>query len=292
MKKIVSVLLSVMLVVAMCCVGIPATATAAGNKATIHLIDFNGAQADPMNGDFSNLAGKGVNRGSFEFEVGDVVEVTMKLSSNAYDAISIAQGSIFMNQVSADPTSAEAFQTYTDTKNNTTVLTDASYDSATGQYVSNGKGSYYTVNTGDYGSDLTCPLRPMKAYTKDNAKWDVNSNAEMDQVSYILSNPQLDGIDVSAGYEFITFKMLVTEATECYMYSLLTEVLDTFLDNITGDDVEQTTTLKKVGHVELETPTEPETEAPTAAPTAAPTPAPTPAPTEAPTAAPTPAPTE
>ncbi|MEF2919381.1 MAG: hypothetical protein U0O22_02800 [Acutalibacteraceae bacterium] len=294
MKKIVSILLSVMLVVAMCCVGIPATASAAGNKATIHLVDFNGAQADPMSGDFSNLAGKGVERGIYEFEVGDILEVTMKLASSSYDAISIAQGSLYLNQTSTDATSDEAFQTYTDDKNNTVVLTDMSYDSVTGTYVSNGKGSYYTVNTGDYGSDLSCSLKPLKAYSKDNAKWDVNSDAEMDQVSYLFSNPQLDGIDISAGYEFVTLKMLVTEATECYMYSMLTEVLDVDLDNITGNDIEQTTSIKKIGHIEIETPTEPTepTDAPTEAPTPAPTDAPTVAPTELETEAPTPAPTD
>ena len=88
MRKVISTVLSAATVMSM--VGIAAIpVSAADSKATIYVSDFSGAVYDKEKSTQTQLANKAVDRGSYQFEVGDLVNVTVAYQSSNPTAISL-----------------------------------------------------------------------------------------------------------------------------------------------------------------------------------------------------------
>ncbi len=283
MRKIISIMLACMLVVVMCCVGV-STVSADSSEATIHVYDFIGEAYDRYADTQTQLDGKAVSRDSYQFEVGDLVNVVISIQSDECEAISGYTAHTFINQNSIDANTTDSFKDYTNDINNTVEISDLYFASESG---GNYKPGVFIVN--DLTNTLMQSLPQVAVADESSPYYDPDSDIERDKISYTGMNATSSGIKISSEKKIVTFTVQIKEATECYLYTAFEDVVDTSTDiNTVTNDINVKTTLEKVGHIDIEKPTE----APTLAPTEAPTPAPTEAPTKAPTEAPTPAPTE
>lgn len=237
MRKLISTVLSVATVMSM--VGIAAIPVSAANtKATIYVSDFSGAVYDKEKTTQTQLANKAVSRGSYQFEVGDLVNVTVAYQSSNPSAISGYVGHTFINQNSATPTSADAFKVNTDSENNTMVLTDKYYANQ-GQ-----NAGTYIVNEISGTMLMTAPESAVEGSTEEI------SNPLKDRVSYTASTGAKAGIPVSTEKNVVTFTVEIKNAATSYLYSTLEDAIDTSDEvNSVGENVSVKTTLTKVGHV-------------------------------------------
>ena len=283
MRKIISIMLACMLVVVMCCVGV-STVSADSSEATIHVYDFIGEAYDRYADTQTQLDGKSVSRDSYQFEVGDLVNVVISIQSDECEAISGYTAHTFINQNSIDANTTDSFKDYTNDINNTVEISDLYFASESG---GNYKPGVFMVN--NLANTLMQSLPQVAVADESSPYYDPDSDIEKDKISYTGMNATSSGIKISSEKKIVTFTVQIKEATECYLYTAFEDVVDNSIDiNTVTNDIKVKTTLEKVGHIDIEKPTE----APTLAPTEAPTPAPTEAPTKAPTEAPTPAPTE
>ncbi len=237
MRKVISTVLSAATVMSM--VGIAAIpVSAADSKATIYVSDFSGAVYDKEKSTQTQLANKAVDRGSYQFEVGDLVNVTVAYQSSNPTAISGYVGHTFINQNSATPTSADAFKVNTDSVNNTMVLTDKYYANQ-GQ-----NAGTYIANEVSGTLLMTAPESAVEGSTAES------SNPLKDRVSYTASTGSMSGIAVSTEKKVVTFTVEIKNATTSYLYSTIEDAIDTSDDvNSVGENVSVKTTLTKVGHV-------------------------------------------
>ncbi|MEE0930280.1 MAG: hypothetical protein UIM53_04720 [Acutalibacteraceae bacterium] len=287
MRKIISIVLTCMLVIIMCCVGMPAV-SADSSKATIHVYDFIGEAYDRYADTQTQLDGKAVSRDSYQFEVGDLVNVVISIQSDEYEAISAYTAHTFINQNSINANTTDSFKEYTNDSNNTVEISDLYFASESGEGYDPG---VFIVN--NLASTLMQSLPQVAVADESSSYYDPESDIKRDKISYTGMNATSSGIKISNEKKIITFTVQVKEATECYLYTAFEDVVDTSTEiNTVTNDIKVKTTLEKVGHVDIEKPTEAPTPAPTEAPTKAPTQAPTEAPTKAPTQAPTEAPTK
>ncbi len=277
MRKIVSIVLTVILVVAMCCVGISVSAIT--DKATIHVYDFYGAILN--NKDASThpeLADKGVQRDTYTFDVGDVVNIEVSYYSEVHEMAGSALGEIYVNQTSIDPTSKDAFKLSTDGIVDTVKFSDIYYTSDESDELKT-DGVYYSL----LGNGSMC--NPQKALEKYDEGWNSENDAYKDRCSYLILSPSEKGYSVATPNKVIKgITMVVTEASESYLYTALNGIVNpdiTISDGGIGEEMIVTTTLKKVGHVDIEQLTEPATKPATEPVTEIVTEAPTLAPTEA-----------
>ena len=237
MRKLISTALSATTVMSM--IGIAAIPVSASDtKATIYVSDFSGAVYDKGKTTQTQLANKAVSRGSYEFEVGDLVNVTVAYQSSNPSAISGYVGHTFINQSSATPTSADAFKVNTDSVNNTMVLTDKYYANQ-GQ-----NAGTYIVNEASGTMLMTVPESAVEGSTAEI------SNPLKDRVSYTASTGAQAGIPVSTEKKVVTFTVEIKNATTSYLYSTIEDAVDTSdAVNSVGENVSVKTTLTKVGHV-------------------------------------------
>lgn len=277
MKKIVSIALTVILVVAMSCVGIPVSATN-NDKATIYVYDFYGAALNDKNqSTHPELAGKGVQRDTYTFEVGDVVNIEISYYSEVQEFAASAVGEIYVNQTSIDPTSEDAFKPYTDGIVDTVKFSDIYYTSENREEP-RADGEYYSI----IGNGSMC--NPVKALEKNEEGWNSENDAYKDRCSYLVLCADENGYSIATPNKIVKgITMVVTEASESYLYTALNGVINPDItDSVHSleEEIIVTTTLNKVGHIDIELVTEPATEPVTESPTLAPTEASTQAPTE------------
>lgn len=291
MRKIISIALTCMLVVAMCCVGMP-IASADNSKATIQVYDFVGGAYDKYANTQTQLNGKSVNRNSYQFEVGDLVNVVVSLQSDECSAISGYTAHTFINQNSIDTNSADSFKIYTNDSNNTVEISDLYFAVESGEGYDPG---VFMINNA--ANSLMQSNPQVAVEDESSAYYDPESDIKIDRISYTSMNATNSGIKISSEKKVVTFTLHIKEATECYLYTAIEDAVDNSTElNTVANQLKVRTTLEKVGHVEIEKPTEPATPAPTEPVTPAPTEPATLAPTEpvtpAPTEPATPAPTE
>ena len=236
MKKIISSCLSVAMITTMCATTIiPAAAT--DNKATVNVYDFVGGVYNRDAATQSQLDGKAVSRGTYQFEVGDLVNVKTTYSSDTVSVISGYLGHTFINQVSVDPKSESSFLANTNSLNSTLQFDD--------RYFGDG------VFCENLTSGILFMSVPEVVYTdKTNPKYNEN-DLKLDRLSYNGINGSKKGIQLNDGKAVLSFTVLVTDNTECNLYTALQEVVDNseIVENVTTE-IETTTSLEKVGHIE------------------------------------------
>lgn len=237
MKKFVSTVLSAVTVMSMFSVlAVPAVSAADTAKATIHVSDFMGSAYDRHQTTQSQLKGKATSRGDYQFEVGDLVNVTVSYQCGNPSAISGFMGYTFINQTTANPTSSSAFSADTSASNNTMVLSD----------------KYFTTTsdpTYDAGTYIVNHTKGMLMSFPENVS--SSTDAAKDKVAYTASIGAKTGIKVSSVTKMITFTVLIQKATECYLYSAIEDAVDTTDEvNSIPEKISVKTTLTKVGKVE------------------------------------------
>ncbi len=237
MKKFVSTVLSAFTVMSMFSVlAVPAVSAAETAKATIHVSDFMGSAYDRHKTTQSQLSGKSTDRGTYQFEVGDLVNVTVSYQCGNPSAISGFMGYTFINQTTASPTSSKAFSADTSASKNTMVLSDKYFTSLTD--TSYDEGTYIVNHT--KGMLMSYPEKASAA-----------TDSAMDKVAYTASIGAKTGMKISSLSKMVTFTVCIKEATDCYLYSVLEDAVDTSDDvNSVPEKVTVKTTLTKVGKVD------------------------------------------
>jgi len=230
MKKIISTALSTFTVMSMLSVvAVPVVSAADTTKATIHVVDFMGDAYDRNQTTQTQFIDKSVDRGTYQFDVGDLVNVTVAYQSSNPAAISGFMGYTFINQSTADPSSANAF------KNSTSAsvmeLTD----------------KYYTQNSanpaGTYILNQSAGMLMSYPETISSA-----TDAAMDKVAYTASIGAKTGMSISTETKMLTFTVEIKEAAESYLYSVLEDAVDTTdAFNSVTENLSVKTTLTKVG---------------------------------------------
>ncbi len=245
MKKWIStVLTGTMLLSAVCSGAVVASAdnTVANNKAYIHVSNFVGSAYDKGKSVQSQLANSKVEQGVQEFEVGDLVNVTVSYQSSGQNGVSGFLGHTFINQTTDNAQSGNAFAKYTDDSNEVMRLSNVYYKEADDL-------EKYMVNHTDSVFDCV----PGSAYTPISDVYDYdpnNDNPYMDRVSYMGIASKSTGMNFSQSTQAVTFTVEITNAGETYLYSVLEDFTDNSAQaNTIVSDVTVSTTLTKVGSV-------------------------------------------
>ncbi len=234
MKKFISTVLSALTAMSVFSVAtVPMVSAADTPKATIHVSDFMGAAYDRHKTTQSQLNGKSTGRGDYQFEVGDLVNVTVSYQCGNPSAISGFMGYTFINQTTANATSSQAFSSDTSASNNTMVLSD----------------QYYKAPDYEAGTYIITHTKGMLMAFPETAS--ASSDAAKDKVAYTASIGAKTGMKISTMSKMVSFTVLIKQATDCYLYSAIEDAVDTTDDvNSVPTKISVKTTLEKVGHLD------------------------------------------
>ncbi|MBQ7521860.1 MAG: Ig-like domain-containing protein [Clostridia bacterium] len=246
MKKWIStVLTGAMLLSVVCSGAVVASAdnTATNNKAYIHVSNFVGSAYDKSKSVQSQMADSKVEQGVQEFEVGDLVNVTVSYQSSNQNGVSGFLGHTFINQTTDNAQSDNAFAKYTDDSQEVMRLSNMYYK------VSDDLERYIVTHT-----DSVFDSVPASAYTPiDSSVYDYDRNSDnpyMDRVSYMGIASKSTGLNFTQNTQAVTFTVEITNPGETYLYSVLEDFTDNSEQaNSIVSDVTVSTTLTKVGSV-------------------------------------------
>lgn len=244
MKKITSLFLTgCILATSAVCTGITASATETETQETakITVYDYCGAAFDSTQSTHSYLSGKRVNRGTYEFEVGDIVNVTVSYTSSSQSAISAVIGSTFINQKYQSLTNKLSFDESTNGKCDMLSLTDWYH---TRTLDTDGSALYdpYTYLIGNVSGAL------VSSNPLDSNPNNTESDFTRDRISYTAATASTSGFKISSLKKFFTFTVRVEEPGEAFLYTVTEDAIEpTNLSSVT-ENLRSVTAVKKVGH--------------------------------------------
>lgn len=245
MKKLASLFLTgCILASSAVCTGITASAeeTTTQETAKITVYDYCGVAFDSTKSTHSYLSGKQVKRGTYEFEVGDLVNVTVSYTSKTESAIAGVFGSTFINQKYRTVTNKASFDDSTNGVCDMLSLSDWYYGRAVD---SNANAVYepytYMVNNFSGGLLTSNPTNCNPDYTE--------TDYTRDKISFSAITAAKEGFKVSSVKKFVTFTVRVEEPGESFLYTVTEDALrnDNELTSVT-DQMRSVTSVKKVGH--------------------------------------------
>lgn len=239
MKKIASALLAgCMLVTSAVCTGVVASAEEVNNKATIAVYDYCNVKFDPKQDVHPETKNKAMKRAVYEFEVGDIVNISVSYKSPV--AISAVTGGTYINQIYRLSNSNSAFREFTDGECDIMALTDSYYRS---QKDSKGnalydKYTYFNCNL----NNVLAGANPSDCYVKN-----AETVYSRDKIGYMFASASLDGFATKKTNVF-TFTVKIEKPGQAYVYTETEEaVASSDLSDVTTG-ITSVTSMTKVGH--------------------------------------------
>lgn len=246
MKKLMSLLLSILLVTSICCVASSSVTANAYGQAVIHISDFSGATYQRNQTTQRQLAGSNIERDDRTFNVGDLVNITVSYQSSSQKNISGFLGHTFINQTTNSVSSSKAFAEYTANSNEVMRLTDAFCS----RVVDESGQRIYEDNQYIIGHDSEGLFGSVPDTVSETGIDGKTNDPSIDKISYNKICYNNSGIDISKNTAVVTFTVQITNPGETYLYTVLEDVTETSdnLDSV-AEMVNVTTSLKKVGNV-------------------------------------------
>lgn len=244
MKKITSLFLTgCILATSAVCTGITASATETETQETakITVYDYCSVAFDSSKSTHDYLSNKRANRGTYEFEVGDLVNVTISYKSNSQSAISGIVGSTFINQKYKSVTNKLSFAESTNGKCDMLSISDW-YNSRALDSDGNALYDPYTYFIGNVSGGLV-NSNPLNSNPNET-----ETDYTRDKISYTIATGTSSGFDVSTLTKFFTFTVRIEEPGESFLYTVTEDAIEP--KNLTSvtDEMRSVTTMKKVGH--------------------------------------------
>lgn len=244
MRKITSLFLAgCILATSAVCTGITASATETETQETakITVYDYCGAAFDNSQSTHSYLSDKRISRGTYEFEVGDIVNVTVSYTSKSQSAISGVVGSTFINQKYKSVTNKLSFDESTNGSCDMLSLSDWYY-SRTVDADGNAVYDPYTYLVGNVSGGL------VNSNPLDSNPNNTETDFTRDRISYTAATASSSGFKISSLKKFFTFTVRVEEPGESFLYTVTEDAIEP--KNLTSvtDEVRSLTTVKKIGH--------------------------------------------